>query len=280
MRMTRVALVLTCAMALTAATMGSAQARPPGPPSVEVAVSPQSGTVETTPCGLLRLDVGMTNDRDRAVYTDVRLHADPALHLPEPVVSSWIPAHQTVTTSVPIKPAGDAAPGAYHVTIDGGRRPVTVPVAVQEPETHGDLARNATPTASSSHGGFTPCMAVDGNLDQSDWAQTTGWNDGTSHQFPDWLQVKFAAPHQVDKVVVVTRDTDAKPASVKGVRDYDIQALVDGEWATIGTVRGNTAEVITTTVGPVTTDTVRIVISDTNDHKYSRVLELEVYGDG
>lgn len=76
---------------------------------------------------------------------------------------------------------------------------------------------------------------------------------------------------------MITRDSASKPASAKGLSDYDVQVKSGGEWQTVAEVRNNTQEMIRSAFDPVTTTAVRIYITGAND-SYSRILELEVYG--
>lgn len=280
MRIARVLTAIACATVLSTTAIPAAGAQHPhaGPPPVDLSVTPSSATVESTPCGEVAFQVAMTNPRDRAIYTDVHITAAPALHLRQPVLSTYIPANTTVTDSVSVYPAADAEPGKYQVSLDAGKKPVTLPVKVAQPETSGDLARTATPTASSAHGGFMPCGAVDGVTDQANWgAASSGWNDGTKGQFPDWYQVTFDQAKQVSEVDLTTRDGGTTPASKKGLRDYDIQVKADHDWHTVASVRGNTQGTVRSRFDPVTTTAVRIYITKANDG-YSRIMELEVYG--
>lgn len=142
--------------------------------TVGLSVTPSSATVEATPCGEAVFQLAMTNSRDRPIYTDVYITADAGLDLRQPVLSTYIPANTTVTDSVSAFPAAGASPGRYQVRMDAGKKPVEIPITVVRPEAGHDLARTATPTASSSHGGFMPCGAVDGDINQADWGARAG----------------------------------------------------------------------------------------------------------
>jgi alpha-L-rhamnosidase len=63
-----------------------------------------------------------------------------------------------------------------------------------------------------------------------------------------------------------------------GLRDFDVEALVGGDWRTVATVRGNTTGTVERSFTPVSASALRLVVRDSNDHKYSRVMELEAYG--
>jgi arylsulfatase A-like enzyme len=134
-----------------------------------------------------------------------------------------------------------------------------------------NLARTAVATASSTHANWDPAGAIDGVRSQSAWPNT-GWNDGTSGQFPDWLQLTWDQPQSISTVELVTRPTG------KGLKDYDIQVPANGSWATVAEVRGNTGEVIRTTFATATTTALRIYATASASGDYSRIVELEVYG--
>jgi alpha-L-rhamnosidase len=87
----------------------------------------------------------------------------------------------------------------------------------------------------------------------------------------------WPAPVTLSRIDVLTLDAPGQPASVNGLRDYDVQVLVDGAWTSVASVRGNTAGTIESTFPPVRTSALRLLITDSNDHGYSRVVELEGY---
>jgi alpha-L-rhamnosidase len=78
-------------------------------------------------------------------------------------------------------------------------------------------------------------------------------------------------------VRVLTLDSPKSPASKTGLRDFDVEALVDGGWRTVTAVRGNTTGTVERTFDPVRATALRVVVQDSNDHNYSRVIELEGY---
>lgn len=245
---------------------------------VAVAFSPDRGKLAAVPCGVQVLELRITNDSDDAFFTDVALSAQAPLRIARRAVSTYVPAGYTVTVPVEVRaqPGGD--PGTYEVTADGGRDQALARVSVEE-LTGDDLARGATPTASSTHGGFPVCGIVDGDRDQSDWAELTGWNDGTKGDFPDWVRVDFAQPQQVGAAEIVTRNGSSTPARVKGLRDWDVQVRADGEWQTVATVEDNEQGTVRSQFPAVTTSAVRILIHASNDGSYSRIVELSVYPD-
>lgn len=63
-----------------------------------------------------------------------------------------------------------------------------------------------------------------------------------------------------------------------GIRDFDVQVRVGDQWKPVGQVRGNETGRVTVTFTPVAVDAVQLVIHDSNDHGYSRIVEIEAYG--
>jgi alpha-L-rhamnosidase len=143
-----------------------------------------------------------------------------------------------------------------------------------------NLAKLATASASSTHSKFSVASVNDGSIaGQSDyaiWNAGNGWNDATKAVWPDTLTLTWEQPVTLRQATVYTVDNGTNPAATYGLRDYDVQADLDGTWTTIAQVRGSTAAIVTSDFPAVTTTALRLRITDTNDHGYSRVVEFEV----
>lgn len=189
--------------------------------------------------------------------------------------SVQLPAHRSVDVPLQVTRT-DPAATAGTLTLELGGDSATVAI-----EGTDDLARIATMTASSTHSGWDPARTNDGvtsaQSDYSIWNAGEGWNDNTSKKWPDTLTATWAQPQTIGRVRMLTLDAPVQSAVRYGLRDYDVQALVDGAWATVASVRGNTAGTVESTFTPVTAAALRLSITDTNDHSYSRVVELEAY---
>jgi hypothetical protein len=170
----------------------------------------------------------------------------------------------TVSADAPV-------PSTATLTVTAGGDRHDLPIAV-------DLAtRLGRASGSSTYPGFLPEGAIDGDRSSDNWAQGNGWNDGTTGAFPDTLTVDFAAPAPVGRVDLYTIDSATYPAANWGLRDADVQVLVDGAWRTVGEVRGNTQGLVRLAFDPVTASAVRVIVRSSNDGTYSRVVELEAY---
>lgn len=188
-----------------------------------------------------------------------------------------IEPRQSVSVPVEIdRTHSNAADGT--VTMSVGDRS-----AVVELDATDNWARAATMTASSTHSGqpWSPARTNDGRTesqtDYSLWNSGDGWNDATRTVWPDTLTGTWQRPVRVARVRVFTIDAPQQPAPGYGLRDYDVEALVDGTWQAVASVRDNTDAIIESTFEPIETTSVRLKIFDSNDHAYSRVIEFEAY---
>jgi F5/8 type C domain-containing protein/alpha-galactosidase-like protein len=253
------------------------------PTQIKLSASPAHVQVVGLPCLPGALTVGMTNTGSGALYADMELSAPRPLTLDRRVFSSWLPAvepDQPVTVKVGVTVPRDAKPGNYAVDLNVERQRLTVPVQVLPLPLKGsgdNLLLGEQASASSTNGSFGVCGAVDGDGNSDHWSTSTGWNDGTKSVFPDDYSVTLPAATSIGRVVLDTLDSAKYPAAKNGLRDYDVQAHVGGAWVTVASVRGNVAGRVTSTFAPVTAGGVQIVALDSNDHGYSRIVELAAY---
>ncbi|BCJ46838.1 hypothetical protein GCM10010168_36400 [Actinoplanes ianthinogenes] len=194
-----------------------------------VVAEPPSLAIMTGQCNGRDLVVRMTNSGKTPTYADTELSADPAVHLPRRLISSWLPPGYTRSVPVAVRAADGARPGTYHIRISGtGGKVTVVPVTISTPPAGADLMRLAARvSASSARAGGPVCAAIDGNAG-------TMWNDTTGKRWPDWWQVDWDQSQRISQVEVVT-------TAEAGLRDWDVQVAVPAGWATVRSVRGNTA---------------------------------------
>ena len=86
----------------------------------------------------------------------------------------------------------------------------------------------------------------------------------------------MAAPVALYRVDAPTLDPPNAPATTNGLRDYDVQALIDRAWTTAASVAEHPRD-DHEQLPQLTMSAVRLLITDSNDHGYSRVAELEGY---
>jgi alpha-L-rhamnosidase len=208
----------------------------------------------------------------------------------EPTVSAgegWSATVQPTRLSIP---AGGTATVQVAVSTESPDRPpgrVTLEVAGREAAigvlNTDNAARVATMSASSTYGHFSAARTNDGDVvpmtDFGKWDAGGGWNDNTLSEFPDTLTATWSTPKRIARVKLFTLDSDGFPAERYGVRDYDVEALVDGTWSTVASVRGNTEGVSEASFDAVTADALRLVVLDSNSHDYARVIEVEAYAE-
>lgn len=271
--------------AVVAASLIGASSVPKATTDVQVGTDPQQLSVVGLPCLPGNLNLTMTNTGDEDRYADLTVTPTGPLQLSRELFSSWLPAvepDQPVSAPVEVRVPRDAQPGNYQITLEVDRSRLTVPVQVNPlpPKGPGDnLALGEQAAASSTHGNFALCGAVDGDKDSEHWDTLTGWNDGTRAVFPDNYDVALSQPATVNRVELYTLDSVKYPAATNGLRDWDVQVRTGtADWQTVAQVRGNTLGHVTSTFDPVQADAVRILCLDGNGHTYSRIVELEVYG--
>lgn len=97
-------------------------------------------------------------------------------------------------------------------------------------------------------------------------------------------------PNRIDEIVVVTRQdnlTAGQPNenttfSNEGNVDFDVQYWNGGSWATVsnGSITGNNKVLKKFQFSPITTDKIRVVVTDSlsAQYRYSRIVELEAWG--
>jgi hypothetical protein len=175
-------------------------------------------------------------------------------------------------------PAGSAYPdyfviGDVYTNVYEGSASLT-DIRLFVPDTGTNLALNKPATASGQCSATeTPAKAVNGSV--------TG---GTSDKWcalgaNKFLRVDLQANQQLGRFVLSHAGAGGEKTSWN-TRDYDIQVSNDGNtWTTVVSARGNTSNVTTHTITPVTARYVRLnVITPTNDtDTAARIYELEAY---
>jgi hypothetical protein len=269
---------------LTATIAGTASAAPVRHPeaTVTATATPAALSIQTGQCQGSQFTVALTNQSSEPVYGDATITAPAQLHLQRSMVSSYLPVGYTRNATIAVSAATGTTPGTYPITVatDRGQVQIPVTVAATAADPNGNLARTAdTVTASSSHAGYPPCGAADGDRDSAHWASTTGWNDGTSKVWPDWFEVSLAAPGTIGRVDLYTLNSTKYPAARYGLRDWDVQLLIGSAWQTVAQVRANTAGLVSSTFTPAQASAVRIwMLAGNGANDCSRIVELEIYG--
>ena len=140
----------------------------------------------------------------------------------------------------------------------------------------------AVATASSTYGAAFPASAVNDNNRAVGY-----WIDGTYGAFPDWVQINFNGTKTIDHVVVYSlqdnltspvEPTDTQTFSLYGITDFTVQGWDGLAWVTLGSVTGNNLVKRTVNFAAVSTDRIRVNVTNARDHAYSYVAEIEAWG--
>ncbi|MDR6972693.1 FAD-dependent oxidoreductase [Leifsonia shinshuensis] len=172
--------------------------------------------------------------------------------------------------------------GDENVAVDGDQRLVQWPAHILRG--NGLRVRLDPPTDA-----YAPARAVGGYQrpygGPNIWASTP-MNDGE----PEWLRLDWAEPQTIRSVrLVFDDDVDVELNTLHHhrtphrvfpqlVRDYRIEALVDGAWKTVADIAGNRRRHrIHTLDGPVETSSLRVVVTSTNGDPLARVVSVRAY---
>jgi hypothetical protein len=297
---------LTAALAAAALTLTTAAAWDPAPaptpeppPAVLMKVKPGSakGSGKLTPVAgadrivaLLgadpscpaRVDIGLRSDAKKARYATMDVEIDRPLTASRTMLTSYLPPGYEVRTKLLVTPPPGTAEGSYELRLRTPSKTVKVPVevvSVDSLDNGGNHALRRPVTASSQHANanYPACSIVDGDRSSSGWAGGNGWNDATSRSWPDTVAVELGGARQISRVDLYTLDSERYPAARYGLRDWDVQARVAGQWQTVAQVRGNTTGAVQSGFAAVTADAVRIVALASNGaNDYTRIVEVEV----
>ncbi|HHW18718.1 MAG TPA: flagellar filament capping protein FliD [Firmicutes bacterium] len=143
------------------------------------------------------------------------------------------------------------------------------------------LSSNGSTAQASSYysAEFAPDGAINGVSTSDLWGSAGGgWNDGTQADFTnDWLRINFGTLRTIDTINVYTLDSATYPASAYGIRDFSIEYYDGSSWKQLASYTGNTQGMVSASFEPVTTDSIRIVVKNSNDGQYSRITEVEAF---
>lgn len=252
--------------------------------SITLSVAPGPLPVMAAPCGGQPLSIDIGNTSSSGTYVNVFITPEDPLLTSHDLISTYVPPNDNVIVTAQISAPLGSAGGTYGVDVKvGSRGPRASSSAVVSEKPSGpgaNLALGGPVAASSTHGNFHACGAVDGNTNSEEWDTLTGWNDGNSRVWPDTYTVSLVGgPHNVDRIVLYTLDSVRFPAARFGLRDFDVEILDEGgKWTAVTSVRGNTSGVVDLTFDPaLSTTAVRLIMLASNNNDYSRIVELEVY---
>ncbi|WP_344829413.1 discoidin domain-containing protein [Nonomuraea dietziae] len=199
------------------------------------------------------------------------------------MLSSYLPPGYELGAKLLVAVPPSTPKGEYGLRLEAGKERLAVPVrvvGVDELDNGGNLALRRPVTASSQHtnANYPACSVVDGDRSSNGWAGGNGWNDATGRLWPDTVDIALGGARSVTRVHLHTLDTERYPASSVGLRDWDVQARVEGQWRTVAQVRGNTKGSARSDFAAVTTDAIRVsALASNGANDYTRIIEVEIF---
>jgi hypothetical protein len=150
-------------------------------------------------------------------------------------------------------------------------------------------SHGASATASSEYSAQYPATGVNnGEHNGNDWALGGGWNDATAATFTDNVEINFGVAQTINEIDVYTLKDDynsgstvseATTFSSYGITAFHVQYWTGSVWADVpgGVVTSNNLVKRKLEFSPITTDRIRVVVDDTADHYFSRIVEIEAF---
>jgi DNA/RNA endonuclease G (NUC1) len=167
--------------------------------------------------------------------------------------------------------------------------PTPTPTPTPCPTNVALTTNGSTAVASSQYSAnFPPSGAIDGEHNGNNWGAGGGWNDQTRGVFPDNIQINFNTNQTINDIDVYTLKNqpnngstvnDTTPATSYGITIFNVQYWTGTAWTDVpgGAVTGNTLAKRRFQFAPITTDKIRVVVTDSGDHLFSRVVEIEAF---
>jgi hypothetical protein len=171
--------------------------------------------------------------------------------------------------------------------------PAVVPTPTPTPctDASNNVARlnEAVAVGSSQYNASYPASgAIDGEHNGNNWGAVGGWSDGTRGVFPDNIQVNFKILQPIQEIDVYTLKNqpnngsvvnDTTPATSYGITNFNVQYWDGSAFVDVpgGAVTGNTLARRKFVFPTITTDRIRVVVNDSADHLFSRIVEIEAF---
>jgi YD repeat-containing protein len=150
-----------------------------------------------------------------------------------------------------------------------------------------NVALTGVVSASSTYAPSYPASSLNNNERAgAPWGNYSSWIDATPGVYPDWVEIDFDNAKTIDHVVVYSlqdnysspvEPTDTMTFSNYGTTDFDVQALVNGTWTTVASVRGNNLVKRSVSFAAVSTSSIRISVLGTKS-SYTYLTEVEAWG--
>jgi uncharacterized repeat protein (TIGR01451 family) len=146
-------------------------------------------------------------------------------------------------------------------------------------------SKGSTASASSTISGSSPSIAIDGIRN---WATSGAWKDATPDIYPDFLDLNFNTNRTISEIAVfAVKDDFSNPTdptvnetfTTYGITSFEVQYWNGTGWTTVpgGNITNNNKVITKLTFAPITTTAIRVVVNAAQSN-YSRIVELEAWG--
>lgn len=149
-----------------------------------------------------------------------------------------------------------------------GASPAHAPPSYNLHRTWDNLAEGAGATASGQ------CAANEAGPNAVDRHLGTKWCHNTTG--PKWLELNLGSTQTIGRWVVAHAGV-GETGGARNTRDFELQRWDGGQWVTVDSVRGNYQNITDRTVSALTTDRVRLHISNSGDDNAARIYEVALY---
>jgi RHS repeat-associated protein len=182
-------------------------------------------------------------------------------------------------------------------TKEYGYRSGQLLVTAENPEIRANVAASANGASATASSELSACgsswparSVIDGDRLGSYWGQGGGWADAGSGNFQnDSLEINFGTSRTIDEIDVFTvQDQYSNPApptetmtfSLYGLTQYKLQYLDGSTWTDVpgASVSGNNLVWRKFSFAPLTTSKIKLIPQGAVDNGYSRVAEIEAWG--
>lgn len=174
--------------------------------------------------------------------------------------------------------------GTVNVTVTpSGPAPCSTNVAASS---YGAMAS----ASSQINGSYPASGAIDGNHTGSGWGTGVGWNDATGGTFPDSLIINLGVTQQLSEIDVYSlqdnyaspvEPTDAMTFTQYGLTDFQVQTPDGiGGWVDVPNGQVIANHMVKRRIifqAPISTSQIRILVNNSDDGVYSRIVEVEAY---
>jgi hypothetical protein len=177
---------------------------------------------------------------------------------------------------------------AFSCTPAPGPTPTPTPAPCTTNVAAASYGTSATATSTFS-AGYPASGAIDGNHVGNPWGGGAGWNDGTAFVFPDTLTIDLVATQTINEIDVYSlqddynnpvEPTDSMTFNYYGLVDFNVQYWNGAAWLDVPGGHATLNNLVKRKfifASPITTNMIRVVVNNSSDAQYSRIVEVEAF---